>query len=104
MATKITAADVAEVSWTSTVERFIDDSDWLTDKHLPQLKALYAIAKSLDQGKFQAALISQFTLTQRTLLGKGPDVAPGTPDTPLDLFGNGDAWAPSTPNPADYEG
>lgn len=68
-----------DVSWVAAVEAFVDESPWLSRKHLPQLKALYSIALELDQpgSKKQAALISQFTLTQRTLLGKAPETGDG---------------------------
>jgi hypothetical protein len=70
-------------SWVDTVERFIKGNDWLDDSHLPQLKALYAIAKLIDGGaKITPALVSQFTLTQRTLAGKTPD-APTAGDTSM---------------------
>jgi hypothetical protein len=71
----ITLDDV-NVSWVAAVTAFIEESPWLTKKHLPQLKALLAIAQDLDmpgQKAKTAALISQFTLTQRTLLGKAPE-------------------------------
>lgn len=67
---KITAADVAESSWVQSLDQFVANADYLTESDLPQLKALYAIARQLDGGKFQAALISQFTLTQRNLTAK----------------------------------
>lgn len=83
----VTMADVRELTWQATVERFVEDAEWLTSSDLPQLKALYAIAKQLDQSaasKMQAALVSQFTLTQRTLVSKGAKIAPAEAgDTPL---------------------
>lgn len=74
----VTMADLELLTWRQSVERFVEDSPWLTPAHLPQLKALYQIAVLLDSGKAQAALISQFTLTQRTLAAKGAE--PATPD------------------------
>lgn len=83
----ITTTDL-DISWTATVERFVAaNEDWLTDSHLPQLKALATIAKLLDSGvKVTPALVSQFTLTQRTLLGKAPgaQLDDGNPPSLLD--------------------
>lgn len=63
-----------QTSWVGSVERFVEANEsWLNDTHLPQLKALYAVATILDSGvKITPALVSQFTLTQRTLAGKAP--------------------------------
>lgn len=71
----ITMDDVRDSSWRQTVERFVTaNSDWLDEGHLPQLKTLYAIATTLDGGtRATPALLSQFTLTQRTLAAKAPD-------------------------------
>lgn len=89
----ITLDDV-NISWVAAVTAFIEESPWLSKKHLPQLKALVAIAQALDmpgdRGK-TAALISQFTLTQRTLLGKAPETA--GEQTPLPGLDN---WEPGS--------
>ncbi len=70
----ITSDDLSE-SWTNAVTRFMAASEWLNDTHLPQLKALFAIAQRLDApGEWNAALVAQFTLCQRTLAGKAPGV------------------------------
>lgn len=59
-------------TWIEAVELFqADAGPWLTAADAPQLMALRSIAKQLDNGKFQAALISQFTLIHRTLRDKG---------------------------------
>lgn len=59
-------------TWLAAVELFQREAKaWLTPADAPQLMALRAIAKQLDDGKFQAALISQFTLIHRTLREKG---------------------------------
>lgn len=70
----ITIDDVRSGSWRSSVERFVTaNDDWLDEGHLPQLKALYEVATMLDNsGRPNAALVSQFTLTQRTLAAKAP--------------------------------
>lgn len=61
-----------ESTWTAAVELFqAEAAAWLTAADAPQLMALRAIARQLDDGKFQAALISQFTLIHRTLRDKG---------------------------------
>lgn len=73
----ITPADVQGTTWVTALDKFVEDADYLTDADMPQLKALYAIAKTLDGGKFQAALISQFTLTQRNLTQKRGAGEPG---------------------------
>lgn len=68
-------------TWCESVELFERDAaDWLTAADGPQLMALRSIAKELDTGKFQAALISQFTLVHRALLARRPGAAPETPD------------------------
>jgi hypothetical protein len=59
-------------TWTESVREFEAEADWLTAADNPQVKALYAIAKELDGGSFQAALISQFTLVHRALLQRRP--------------------------------
>lgn len=79
----ITADDLA-AGWVHSVERFVEHSPWLNNSHLPQLKALFEIAKRLDMpGDWNAALVSQFTLCQRTLAGKAPgaEELPEGPDT-----------------------
>lgn len=89
-----------EVSWAKTVERFVEaNSDWLDDSSLPQLKALYAVAKMLDQGvRITPALVSQFTLVQRTLAAKAPGGSDdaGNPPSLLDGLLEGDMS--TTPN------
>lgn len=71
------------------MDKFVGGADYLTDADMPQLKALYAIAQQLDNnyGKIQAALISQFTLTQRNLTQKkgGEQAGAGREDA-LDAF------------------
>lgn len=78
----ITIDDIRGGSWRDSVERFVNaNSDWLGEGHLPQLKALYEVASILDRtGKPNAALVSQFTLTQRTLAAKAPAAAPAGGD------------------------
>lgn len=68
-----------DASWMDAVELFQREaSAWLTPADAPQLMALRRIAQQLDSGKFQAALISQFTLIHRTLRDKGdPERAKG---------------------------
>lgn len=92
----ITIDDVRGGSWRDSVERFVNaNSDWLSEGHLPQLKALYEVASILDRtGRPNAALVSQFTLTQRTLAAKAPAAAktgdgdgPLPGDVPLDFDG-----------------
>lgn len=62
----------ANSTWIEAVELFQREAAaWLTAADAPQLMALRSIAKQLDNGKFQAALISQFTLIHRTLRDKG---------------------------------
>lgn len=69
-------------TWIAAVELFQKEaSAWLTPADAPQLMALRSIAKELDDGKFQAALISQFTLIHRTLREKG-DPARGSKQKP----------------------
>ena len=100
----VTMDQIETATWIESVRMFVADSPWLTEQHIPQLKALYAIAKILDSGaKATPALISQFTLTQRTLLGKAPE--PGDPSMPPPLPGlEGATWGPGTkPDPADYD-
>lgn len=64
-------------TWLASVQAFeAEAKDWLTDADAPQLMALRALAKALDSGTFQAALISQFTLVHRGLLARRPG---GTP-------------------------
>lgn len=84
-------------TWIEAVELFQREaSAWLTPADAPQLMALRSIAKQLDSGKFQAALISQFTLIHRTLRDKGdPERAKGGAAKPpsddeqiLDMFKN----------------
>lgn len=73
----ITIDDVRSGSWRDSVARFVKANDgWLNEGHLPQLKALYEVASILDRtGRPNAALVSQFTLTQRTLAAKAPAAA-----------------------------
>lgn len=96
-------AAIEDATWVESVRLFVDDSPWLTEQHIPQLKALYAIAKLLDGGKTTPALISQFTLTQRTLTGKAPEAS--DPSMPPPLPGlEGQVWGPgSKPDPRDYD-
>jgi hypothetical protein len=70
----ITIEDIRGGSWRDSVERFVNaNADWLSEGHLPQLKALYEVASILDRtSRPNAALVSQFTLTQRTLAAKAP--------------------------------
>lgn len=84
-------------TWLQAVELFQREAaTWLTAADAPQLMALRSIAAQLDNGKFQAALISQFTLIHRTLREKGdPERAsksgakpPSDEDQILDMFKN----------------
>lgn len=69
-----------EAGWMDTVRLFeAGASSWLTPADAPQLQALRSIAKQLDSGKFQAALISQFTLVHRALRDKDPARAKSKP-------------------------
>lgn len=91
-------------TWLAAVELFqVEAAAWLSAADAPQLMALRSIAKQLDNGTFQAALISQFTLIHRTLREKGdPERATGRGKTPpvddnaaiLDMFKNnpGPMW------------
>lgn len=78
-------------SWIASVDAFEAEAHWLTGVDKPQLTALRAIAKALDDGSFQAALISQFTLIHRSLLARRPDDSKPSSggaapyDTPLGL-------------------
>lgn len=67
-----TSETSSDETWLDSVETFVRDASWLTGADKPQLMALRAIAKELDSGKFQAALISQFTLVHRGLLARRP--------------------------------
>lgn len=58
--------------WVQSVDRFEAEATWLAGVDQPQLIALRSIAEELDGGKFQAALISQFTLIHRALLARKP--------------------------------
>ncbi|AVR56151.1 hypothetical protein PBI_NABY_1 [Microbacterium phage Naby] len=86
--TEQSAADPAEPfelpansSWLDAVELFqTEAAAWLSAGDAPQLMALRSIARELDTGKFQAALISQFTLIHRALLNRRP----GEPQQPVD--------------------
>lgn len=60
-------------TWTESVNDFEAEATWLTGVDRPQLVALRAIAAALDNGTFQAALISQFTLIHRDLVKRRPD-------------------------------
>ena len=63
----------ADSTWIQAVELFQrEGAAWLTAADAPQLMALRTIAKQLDAGTFQAALISQFTLIHRALLNRRP--------------------------------
>ena len=68
-----------DATWLGAVELFqAEAAAWLTPADAPQLMALRSIAQQLDNGKFQAALISQFTLIHRALRDKGdPERAAG---------------------------
>lgn len=67
----------ATSTWMESVELFeADAAPWLTPADGPQLMALRSIAKQLDGGSFQAALISQFTLVHRALLARRPGETP----------------------------
>ncbi|AYD84497.1 hypothetical protein SEA_PUFFYCAT_1 [Microbacterium phage PuffyCat] len=74
----------ANSTWIEAVELFQrEGAEWLTAADAPQLMALRSIAKQLDGGTFQAALISQFTLIHRALLNRRP----GEPQPPADPAG-----------------
>lgn len=92
------------MTWQQSVERFVSVSPWLTDEHLPQLKALYALAGILDKGKTQAALVSQFTLGIRSLKDKRPGSGgDGDGSMPPALPGlDGEDWGPSEVGDDDY--
>lgn len=62
----------APQTWVESVDAFEAEATWLTGVDRPQLMALRAIAEALDDGTFQAALISQFTLVHRGLLARQP--------------------------------
>ncbi|WYA78727.1 hypothetical protein LTDYDHKI_CDS0031 [Exiguobacterium phage phiExGM16] len=71
----------ADSSWIAAVELFQrEGAKWLTAADAPQLMALRSIAKQLDGGSFQAALISQFTLIHRALLNRRPGEPAPEPD------------------------
>ncbi|AYD86248.1 hypothetical protein JTF60_gp01 [Microbacterium phage Efeko] len=68
-------------TWAESVELFMaEGAAWLSAADAPQLMALRSIAQQLDSGKFQAALISQFTLIHRALLGRRPGGDTPPPD------------------------
>ena len=70
--TKPEFEDDDDESYVDSVRRFIASADYLTEEHRPALKVLRSIAKELDSGKLQAALVSQFTLTYRALVSSSP--------------------------------
>lgn len=85
-------------TWLAAVELFqAEAAGWLTPADAPQLMALRSIATELDGGKFQAALISQFTLIHRTLREKGDPArrekgAAGQPEAPDLLAALRNVW------------
>lgn len=77
----------ADSTWQGAVQLFqTEAAGWLTPADAPQLMALRSIARQLDNGTFQAALISQFTLIHRALLARRP----GDPAAPAGPAGSGE--------------
>lgn len=84
----LTAETLGDTSWQAGVEEFVTASPWLGAADMPQVKAMHAIAKQLDGGKFQAALISQYTLIHARLMARNPvgkQAETGDPNM-LDVF------------------
>lgn len=59
-------------TFTAATDRFLAAAPWLTDEHAPAVIALRMLALELDTGKFQAATVSQYGLTYRSLLKAKP--------------------------------
>lgn len=64
------------------LDAFIADAQWLGTEDLPALVSLRAIAKSLDGGDINAAMVAQWGLQYRALLKRSPDSA-AAPSDPL---------------------
>jgi hypothetical protein len=71
--------DVAS-SYAEAVDRFIESAPWLGDADMPALVALRGLAKELDKGSPQAAMVAQFGLIHRALLKRAPAAADGPKD------------------------
>ncbi|MCU1529167.1 MAG: hypothetical protein JWP75_2930 [Frondihabitans sp.] len=82
-AAKNLANEDDDETYTESVRRFVESASYLTEEHRPALKVLRSIAKELDSGKLQAALVSQFTLTYRALVQAGGSKGGGGDDETL---------------------
>lgn len=70
---------MADQTFLGSVEEFVAASPWLGPEHAPALMTLRAVATKLDGGDVQAALVSQFGLVYRALLGQRPTVEQADP-------------------------
>lgn len=59
-------------TYQEAVAAFEAASPWLTDADLPALVTLRSVAKTLDDGKANPALIAQFGLVYRNLQKRTP--------------------------------
>lgn len=64
--------------FSEAVQVFIDSAWWLDETHAPSVMALQAVARELDD-EVTGALVAQFGLLHRSLLGAKPKA-----DTPVD--------------------
>lgn len=55
-----------------SVDKFKSSAPWLGDEDAPALAALDTLAETIDGGRVEAALISQFGLTYRSLVKRAP--------------------------------
>lgn len=62
----------SEMTFTSAVRDFEAASPWLGPQHAPALAALRAMAKQLDGGSLQPAMVGQFGLAYRNLEKQRP--------------------------------
>lgn len=61
-------------TFTTSIDDFVEASEWLSDVHKPAVTALRAMAAQLDGGDLAPALLGQFGLMYRALLKEAPRV------------------------------
>jgi hypothetical protein len=61
------------ISFTESVDTFLEGATWLTDVDIPMVTALQKAAEELDSNGVQAALLNTFGVTYRTLLKRAGD-------------------------------
>ena len=64
-----------KMTYSQSVEKYLRESQWITDAEAPAVTTLRSLADALDNGPLVPALVAQFGMTFRSLQKREPSAA-----------------------------